>query len=66
MRRFPISSGSSSADLNLYADDLRHFSASSTMRANKSPEPTGVAAASCPRRFGLFIVAGRPWLSFFR
>jgi hypothetical protein len=33
---------------------------------NQSPEPTRVGAVSNPRRFGLFIVAGRGWLSFFR
>ena len=37
-----------------------------TMTPNKSPEPTGVTAASCPRSRGWFHIAGRPWLSFFR
>jgi hypothetical protein len=33
---------------------------------NKSPEPTGVAAAFCPRSRGWFHIVVRPWLSFFR
>ena len=39
---------------------------SMTTMPNKSPEPTRVGAVSNPRRFGLFIVFSRGWLSFFR
>jgi hypothetical protein len=40
MSTFPISSGSSSADLNLLADVFRHFSHSSTMRSNHALQRT--------------------------